>query len=331
MFVFFNNNRIEVDIKEEVFEEETPPTIKNEPPDVADDNVNDDTKPFLCEKCGENLPQDTNFCVSCYQDCVLEKLTHTPHLLTLSGLKTFEAFVELLKYMEDDLLEIEGCHKSSQLLSVLIKLHSNRDFCFVSKYRMPLVYVRTVEVLSAKLAFLGDAAWKNDPTPTVLQPLVGETNKKIVIFHVISLKVHLSGTVPIKDYKSILVGYTASGRPFYFSPLYPRHKTLTSMIPASDVLTTLNCDKNVFVVYKLNGEFVKGTPENFARSWQRLVDDEVHNYLEEVTMGLERSFAVLGDVHGDYALGESDGGVFLRSIVGACVGLFNYKLYLKQL
>lgn len=315
-----------MNIKEEVFEEETPPAIKEEPPDY--DEIKPKSETLLCEKCGENL--NTNFCVNCHKGCILEKLTHTTSLLNLSGLKTHEAFVELLKYIEDDLLELDGCPKSNQLLSVLIKLHSNKDLCFVNKYRMPLVFVRTVEVLSAKLGFLGEAAWRNDPTPTVLQPLLGETNKKLVIFHVISLKVHLSGTVPIKDYKSILVGYTASGRPFYLSPLYPRHKTLTSMIPASDVFTTLN-DRNVFVVYKLNGEFVKGTSENFARSWQRLVDEEVHNYLEDVTMGLEKSFAVLGDVFGDHALGESDGGVFLRSIVGACMGLLNYKLYLKQL
>lgn len=147
-------------IKEEFDEEET--NIANRKESLQ---VEIKAETFSCINCNVTVSSENVLCSSCREEqklafeeypCVTEMLKSAPdHFMKYSGLLTVQSFIELLNYLEDDLPQIDGCHKSNQLLSVLIKLHFNNDWCYIDKHRFPFVYVKTVNVLHEKLQFLG--------------------------------------------------------------------------------------------------------------------------------------------------------------------------------
>lgn len=314
-------------VKEELSDEQWLPINKQEPP--VDQEIS------FCKKCFSRIAEHENgLCDDCYQNeitseaypCILNKLSTC---VKYSGLKTPQAFVELLKYIEDDLPEIDGCHKSNQLLSVLIKLHSNKHLSYINKYRFPLVYVQTVEALSRKLKFLGEDAWKNDPMPVVLQQFLGETDKKMALLHVITLKIDLCDNASRNNYYKVLVAYTLSGKVFFVSSHYTRYATFKAMVLNSSVLNALN-SKNVYVIYKLDNKFERCSPEEFGKKSETLDGEIVRGYLNGVSNTLGDNFAILRDIFPSFMVLEEDGSTFLKKIFLACCGLLNYNLCLDQ-
>lgn len=150
-------NRTEVTIKEEFDECDV---IERE-----HSNIEIKSEHFSCINCGVTVQSENALCDTCRQEqdcafeaypCITEMLKSSPdYFMKFSGLTTVQSFMELFNYLEDDLPEINGCHKSNQLLSVLIKLHFNNNWWYIDKHRVPFVYVKTLNVINKKLEFLG--------------------------------------------------------------------------------------------------------------------------------------------------------------------------------
>lgn len=315
-------------VKEE-FDENQPSVIKEEPLEVE---IKPET--FNCLRCSVVTDGET-FCDNCNQmstcsksyPSILKILNESSLCLKYSGLSTPQSFMELLNYIGDDLPPIEGCFKSNQLLSVLVKLHFNKELGYMNKYRFPLVYVKTVNVLSEKLQFLGDTAWETSYAPLCFQKLFRANHKKIAIFHLVNIKVDFSDTNKVDECK-ILVAYTISGRVFFVSSHFNATTSFKTIVKKSSIFDVID-SKEIYVVYKIDNNFVKCTPETFEKQCEKLPSD-AQNHFSKITNRIEDEFLILNSVFPAYTVLETDGTTFLQKIVSACGGLLNYKLALTK-
>lgn len=326
-------NRIEVTVKEEFAYEDgdkSPPTIvKLEP---ADAEIKEES--FSCVNCSVPVTTEDSLCARCkYQGactsgeypCVLESLKSAPnHFLKYSGLFTVQSFVELLKYLEDDLPEIEGCHKSNQLLSVLIKLHFNNGWCYIDKHRFPFVYVKTVNVLHEKLRFLGTKAY-SEPVPLFLQSIFRPNCGNFIILDAVSVRVDFRDLKQNLKYMKFVVAYTASGKVFYISKPFSPHVSFKNMVINSDFFRIYD-QKNNWIVYRHAEGFVKCRAKNFKVSYMKIVDS-AQCYFHEICSRLRLQFQILRYPFPEYCALETNGMNFVQKTLSACSCLLNYKLY----
>lgn len=286
-----------------------------------------------CIKCNTTINiTEGNLCDDCNQieiisqqyPNVLELLKESQNHLKYSGLNTKQSFIELYKYVESDLIDdIENCHKSNQLLTVLIALVAKRNFYYIDKYRFPCVYVKTVNALSERLKFLWGNAWTTQTTQPFLQELLQENCKKIAILHVITLKINQT----VRSNYKILIAYTINGKVFFVSPLYGEFSSFRAIVRNSSILNIF--DDDACLIYRLNNNFVKCKVEDFGKQQER-IKTAAYYYLNGIANRLENEFNVLKSSFCSYVLLESVGMCFLRQIICACCGLLNYKLALLE-
>lgn len=294
------------------------------------------TELFSCMTCNATVSSENAVCNSCRQEqnptfeeypCVTEMLKSAPdHFMQYSGLLTVQSFIELLDYLEDDLPQIEGCHKSNQLLSVLIKLHFNNDWCYINKHRFPFVYVKTVNVLHEKLQFLGAKALESDVIPTFLRSLFRPDCVNVIVLDVITVKIDVQNQGRSRRFCKFLIAYTATGKVVFVSQPFSLITAFKTIVANSKVFKVLNTE-GMWVVYKNEEGFVKCDIRNFPVSWTKLAQYAQYHFHEVCTRVISQ-FQILRDKFPEYCLLETDGMNFVAKTLSACCNLLNYKLYL---
>lgn len=132
-----------------------------------------------------------------------------------TGIPYAKIFTELLEYIDYAILEIEDTPKSLQLFSVLTKLHTNLDGCFVDPFKFPAIYVSVIDTLYEHLSFMQKMRVTNwEPTDPFKQYF--PKNSEVALLSVFQINLKFPNFMNAKCVK-YLIGLKCQGQIFYVS------------------------------------------------------------------------------------------------------------------
>lgn len=249
---------------------------------------------------------------------VEELLAEDPRsFCNVTGVPNLTTFKEIYDYVQEDIQDLSGISKTTQLFSVLTKLHMNIDNYYMDKYKFPSTYVSLIDLLYDKLKIFWNLLQpKNPHIPLFFRNFFPQTYKTVVITRILKINVQKRDgtTYPVK----YAVGFASSGSILCVSEGY---------ISTTDACDLLCATDSTYLFERDNEVYFRNALE---RNCVSVNNGDVIDYYMEVTRRLTDRFKVLLGTFPEYMLRKSAKDVsFLFEVVSVCCALFNV-VWLQQ-